>query len=823
MKHLREFDFWRAGRFLLILVGLPMLLAACGEDEELAERRARLESYSLNDLQQMFEDGDVVNAMEVLRYRRNQGTATDEHYLLAAQILVALGDGIAAEATILQLQDRGFSPERSALTLARSFMLQRQPDDADEVLSEITLPAEDVFEGLILRGDVKLALNETETAGDFYQAAIQENPDSFSGYAAMALYLLQSGEINEARRYVNEAASRELEDPIVSYSLGMVARYDGRIDEAVRHFGDALQANPSDILSRLELTGIHISQDKFDEAQEELDAVYLAVPDHPMANYYSALLLLQEGNFAEAEDLLLRTGNFTRGYPLASQVYGFVTYELGKYSTAIPYLQRALQFFPNDLDVRLALADSLGRRSRSDDAMAILQPLLDQGGSVGAYIHATSAASGLGDIRSARRYIERALELAEQDTSSDPELIKTLQRQTAFARFLDDDLESATALLDAMYAEDGDDVESLTRKANMLMVAGNLEDARTTLNQLRSFDPESPVTNNLEGALLHRQQQFEEAIAAYSRALDKSPEYQSALKNRAFSYIQTEDFTNARKDLEVLQQLTEPDAQMLAMYGRALVETGAAQQALEVLDQAVDALPNFFLVYSDRAEALAELGYLNRAISDAEHAKRLNPNDEAFRAYADEKQEEWRGVLQEQEKAREDARQARLAELAEKRKAQEERLKSLSEGEDSLLADDEENQAAILAELRKLAEENRKLDAEEADETEDYQPLTIEKSPEELEREEMEKAIRTHRNQLFGAWVVSELGLSGADASRYMEALQRADESEPGDTDIIRKVISDLEDAGKRATIQSLEQKIAEKMAEAQAAYNEAN
>ena len=807
-------------RFFLVIL-MPLFLVACGEDEELARRHAELEAYSISDLRQMFEEGDLARTLEVLQHRRIKGTATVEHYLLAAEIFVTLSDGVAAEATVLQLLDRGTEPERTLLTHARALMIQRKPEDADELFEEITLLDEDRYEGLLLRGDIKVALRDNEAAEEFYRAAIEADPDRYGGYAAMALFYLQTGNIAEARRYVEEAASRQPEDPIISYALGMVARYDGRIDEAVTYFTDALQANPSDVLSRLELIGIYISRDQFAEAQQALDAVYASSPDHPMANYYSALLLLQEGNFDAAEDILIRTGNFTRGYPLASQVYGFVSYELGKYSTAIPYLQRALRFFPNDIDIRLALADALGRRSRSADAMTVLQPLLNQGESIGAYIHATSAASGLGDIRAARRFIERALELAEQDEATDPELVKTLQRQTAFARALDDDLAGAAALLDAMYVEEGDNVETLTRRANLYMLQGDYEAAQTALNQLKSFEPDSAVTYNFEGALLHRQRKYEEAIAAYTRALDSSPKYQSALKNRAFSYIQVEDYEKARTDIEVLNELTEPDPQMLAMYGRALVETGAAEEALRVLDQAVEALPTFFIVYADRAEALAELGYFNRAISDLEQARVMNPSDEEFSAFADARQAEWRELRAAQDQVREQERQARQAEVAKLR--QEQREKEEAREADKGAKAEEDEQAAILAELRKLAEENRKLDAEEQAKEESFQPLTVEKTAEELQREEMEKAIRLERNKLFGAWVVSELGLSGADAESYISDLQVADESEPGDTDIIRKVISDLEDAGKRATIQSLEQKIAEMMEEAVAASDANN
>jgi hypothetical protein len=57
------------------------------------------------------------------------------------------------------------------------------------------------------------------------------------------------------------------------------------------------------------------------------------------------------------------------------------------------------------------------------------------------------------------------------------------------------------------------------------------------------------------------------------------------------------------------------------------------------------------------------------------------------------------------------------------------------------------------------------------------------------------KAI-ARRNKLFGLWVAAQLGKTGSDAENYADAVVVVDFEEPGDDDIIRKVVSDLEAAG---------------------------
>lgn len=57
------------------------------------------------------------------------------------------------------------------------------------------------------------------------------------------------------------------------------------------------------------------------------------------------------------------------------------------------------------------------------------------------------------------------------------------------------------------------------------------------------------------------------------------------------------------------------------------------------------------------------------------------------------------------------------------------------------------------------------------------------------------KAI-ARRNKLFGLWVAEQLGKSGTEAETYADTVVIADFDEPGDDDIIRKVVSDLDAAG---------------------------
>lgn len=804
----RNFSFLK----IMLAFSLSLALAACGQDEEQAERIALYQSYTLADLQAMVDGGDQSKALEALQYYRNEGIATNEQMFLLAQLYVKLGGGIAAEETISKLRARGFSEERSALPVAQSLILQGKRYEAEQVLLDVELPEEDVFNALVLRGDLAYSAGDVEQAEYHYLSAIEAAPDNHLGYTAAALFYIQTRDFQEADRLAEKAIVLDANDYLVHYAQGMVARYTNRIDEAREHFLRSIELNEDNILSRIELTAIFLAQNSIDAAKEQLDEIYAKQPNNPMANYFTSLLLVRDGKFEEAEALLVLTGDFTQAYPLAAQIYGLTKYELKKYSTAITFLTRALRSFPNDVPVRLALADSMVQKGQARRALGLLEPLVEAG-NVTAMVHAAAAASGIGDLRAARRYIDQALQLAENNENFDAERINDIKERAAFARLFDSDFEGAISLFDGGRELDAD---TLLIKANMLLSNNQLSQAAAVLDQLLQIDPESNVANNLKGAILHRQGRYDEAIEAYSAAINILPTYQSALKNRASSYLAKRDYVNARTDLRALLDASATDPEILAMYGRALGATDDAEAAVEFFERATDAMPNSPVTHADFAEVLAALKFYSRAISAARKAKRVGTRPDGLEAYLDQRIADWEILKAELQAQQLEERDSRLEKALKQQAEENKRQNAILEQSADIIAESKEDKA--LTELRRVARESLKLSAAvEAKAKAEAQALrkSIQDELANYEESETPDMIRITRNQLFGLWLSIEVGLVGEPAIDYVQSIVLEDESEAGDTDLIRRALRDLEAAGKTATIQSIEAILAQKMVEA--------
>ena len=52
--------------------------------------------------------------------------------------------------------------------------------------------------------------------------------------------------------------------------------------------------------------------------------------------------------------------------------------------------------------------------------------------------------------------------------------------------------------------------------------------------------------------------------------------------------------------------------------------------------------------------------------------------------------------------------------------------------------------------------------------------------------------VNVRRDKLLGLWVAGKIGLSGSAAEEYARSVIEADFAEPGDDDVVRKILADL-------------------------------
>jgi len=73
---------------------------------------------------------------------------------------------------------------------------------------------------------------------------------------------------------------------------------------------------------------------------------------------------------------------------------------------------------------------------------------------------------------------------------------------------------------------------------------------------------------------------------------------------------------------------------------------------------------------------------------------------------------------------------------------------------------------------------------------------------------ELEFKASARRNKLLGYWLADRMGLGEAEAEEYAKQVVRSDLEEPGEEDVVRKVMADIKEKGLAVTEGMLRQEM---------------
>lgn len=235
----------------------------------------------------------------------------------------------------------------------------REPEDGDNLLSLYRDAERGEFSPFLESWDVFLEIVITSLA-----VLKSDNPDilTLGGLAAQS------------------ALGQDVESVLPSYVLGVVAEKEGRFEDAVSRYTDALGTGSSCYPAREGLVRILIEQRRYEAALEQLDA------------------LIEE--FPRRQDIA-----FSRAEVLNS---------LGRYEDVREAVRAIEERFGGEVDrgrVLLLEAQRLLGMNKPREALNVLEPVTgDETVSADVLAAAGRAAAGAGELDAAVRYLRRAVE-----------------------------------------------------------------------------------------------------------------------------------------------------------------------------------------------------------------------------------------------------------------------------------------------------------------------------------------------------------------------------------------------------------------------------
>lgn len=169
-------------------------------------------------------------------------------------------------------------------------------------------------------------------------------------------------------------------------------------------------------------------------------------------------------------------------------------------------------------------------------------------------------------------------------------------------------------------------------RSEALRRSGKLDTAVEVLEQLSQTHPDVPLVHVTAGDMYRQVEDFEQAAAAYDRALALYAERESdqwfVHYARGISYERMGDWPRAEADFRKALELNPEHPQVLNYLGYSMVEKRInLDEALDMIERAVAARPDSGYIVDSLGWVLYRLGRYEEAVEHMERAAELEPVD----------------------------------------------------------------------------------------------------------------------------------------------------------------------------------------------------
>ena len=255
---------------------------------------------------------------------------------------------------------------------------------------------------------------------------------------------------------------------------------------------------------------------------------------------------------------------------------------------------------------------------------------------VGAILLALLGGGGITSVVLARRQVTREGKQEKRDSTKD--IWASYERQIRLAEERGDKDAADTVRLEheqqqvAWRAQQGIEqitpIEISTVKDEPALAPEELADLRGLLSESKDLAPAllSAHAELLRGNAYYKAEQYEQALAAYDRALELRPDHATTLMNRGVTLDELERYDDALVDLNRALEFGSNDGDAFNNRGVTLDHLKRPADALADYDRALGLRPNHAGTLMNRGVALASLKRYDEAFADLDRALDLRPS-----------------------------------------------------------------------------------------------------------------------------------------------------------------------------------------------------
>ena len=448
-------------------------------------------------------------------------------------------------------------------------MQQRFQPLLDELPADLAESTADPAEMLTVRGLARVGLDQLDLAQADLERALARAPDYPDALLGMAHVALRQLRVQAAVELAERSLSANPRSVDAWVLKGRALALLGRQEQAAEAYRQLLAIYPANREANIRLAEHYVVRGEPERAARLADTVLKAKPMDADGLFLLGVIAYRNGDVPLARKLIMQAINVRPDDQAELVLAGSILYAQGAYAEATGPLLRVLEKSPMLGVVRTLYGAALMRTGRQLSALEVLVPTLQlhpNDPELMAVIGEAYARAG--DLPSARKYVERALELAARDGASRDEDAK---EQGVLRRA---DIQRAL--------REHADPDSVRRLLALIDIRQDRFDAALgVIAEVERRASADPVLLTLKGVAASGKNDEPAARKAFEQAIALDPDHVPAAFNLSMLDLKGEDPLSARRRLEKLVSRRPNDTEALMALMTVGSMTGAKDDEIK--------------------------------------------------------------------------------------------------------------------------------------------------------------------------------------------------------------------------------------------------
>lgn len=602
-------------------------------------------------------------AVQKLLYLISADDSLDEAFLYLGRSFHALGEYSRAIDALRSFVEKRQDSAAGHFFLGRSYLAMNIYPHAAVHLRESLMLRPGFLQAAMLLGYTLLKLHRPDEASDLLGKLVEVNPTDeglYSGYLNSLLVSgirhFKAGNTEYAREVFEFLKDKGKENILINLYLGMMYRETGEFEAAVDAYEAAYSESPGDelILYRTAILNIQAGNER--RGRELLALLARSFPHSPLlqsgeAEHAMAFQYLQRDEYQKAldhgliilkknpDDIPIRLvvaeayrelgyteralNHFTRAIERdrtnlhAHFGLSMIWWEMGEYEKMLHQLDRILHYDPGNDSARYYRV--VCRSKMPIDPTVIFHELyaaLKEFGTDPLLVQA------IAETYEDEQQFETAVKWYRKCAALSPENSEVYR---AILELRDEvELKDLGTLFKNYLSLQPGDIEMRTAYIQHLYSRGSYKTALKQIESVLPYVQDSRYLNRIRAICYRKVKDYNQAAVIYRKLLQKEPEKEEYLRPLVFCLTKTGRAEQAVHLLEAaIEFLPSPSLNLYLIYGVMQYKAGNSSKALDAFRSAQDVAPNDWRAYYNVAEIYRQRGMEQFATRFYERAEKL--------------------------------------------------------------------------------------------------------------------------------------------------------------------------------------------------------